>query len=154
MPRIVKNIPVIPIPRPTPSSILLLVACKLFEVSCRLFSPVGAGVDELMVALASALDEELAAEAGDAGLDGDDVDGDSAFQTINESGVSGGQTQAINQGAVSGNPTSGSHRGQGLHWKASSFALSKSQKSPLAACAQSRASEVCAYARYTDAGVS
>ena len=105
----------------------MLLACKLFEVSCRLLSLVGTGVKELMLAFALALDEELAAEAGDAVLDGDDVDDNSAFQTINESGVSGGQTQAINQGEVSGNPDSAFHRGQGLHWKASSSALSKSQ---------------------------
>lgn len=73
----------------------MLLACKLFETCCKLLSLVGAGIEGLVLAFAGAidelelavemeelalsgagaLDEELAAEAGDAELDGDDVDG-------------------------------------------------------------------------------
>ena len=157
----VKNVkinPGIPIPRPMPSWTLMLLACKLFETSCKLLSPVGAEVEELVrafacsldelelvaeaeelvLSFASALDEELAAEVGDAELDGDDVDGNSVSQTINESTVSGEQTQASNQGAVSGKPVGGGgpNRGQRLHRVLSSYTTGKI--SPLAACAQSR----------------
>ena len=116
----------------------MLLPCKSFAISCKLLSLVGVGVEELVPAFASALDEELAAEAGNASLDGDDVDGDSASQTINEPTVSGKQMQASNQGAVSGNPFPGAgpNRGQGLH---GSSPISKNKESPrLAACAQSR----------------
>ena len=136
----------------------MLLACKLFETSCKLLSLVGVGVEELVLAFASALDgdlaaeveeltlsfasaldEELAVEAGDAELDGDDVDGNSVSQTINESTVSGEQTQASNQGAVSGNPVGGAMptRGQGLHRVSSSYKTGK-MSALVAACAQLR----------------
>ena len=136
----------------------MLLACKLLEISCKLLSLLGVGVEELVrafacaldelelvaeaeelvLSLASALNEELAVETGDAELDGDDVDGNSVSQTINESTVSGEQTQASNQGAVSGNPVGGGgpNRGQRLHRVPSSYTTGK--MSPLAACAQSR----------------
>ena len=89
----------------------MLLACKLFEVSSKLLlSLVGAGVEELVLAFAGALDGDLAAEAGNASLDGDGVDGDSASQTISESTVSGGQMQASIQGGVSEVPDRGMPR--------------------------------------------